>query len=149
MNMCVNHQAQQAQSVKIGFDPVEVQRQAEMLASLNYQYQDAPKPRQSMFADPQVLDARTIANYEKLDRVLQQAYDQAAVGKGQQRHGNGLPFEEQPMQALIDLYGGGFALGQAAKKMQESQRMETPAAIRELLGAIVYISGAIIALEAA
>jgi hypothetical protein len=46
------------------------------------------------------------------------------------------------------LTGSGFALGQAIKKMEESQRLPNKeAAIQELLGAIVYIAGAIIYLE--
>lgn len=86
-----------------------------------------------------------VEGYEQLATVLQDAYDQAAKGKGAARHGTGKPFHEQPMQDLIRLYGPGFALGQAGKKMQESQRMDRDAAERELLGAIVYIAGAIIA----
>ena len=86
-----------------------------------------------------------VEGYEQLAAVLQDAYDQAAKGKGALRHGTGKPFHEQPMQDLIRLYGPGFALGQAGKKMQESQRMDRDAAERELLGAIVYIAGAIIA----
>lgn len=86
-----------------------------------------------------------VEGYEQLAAVLQDAYDQAAKGKGAARHGTGKPFHEQPMQDLIALYGPGFALGQAGKKMQESQRMDRGAAERELLGAIVYIAGAIIA----
>ena len=88
-----------------------------------------------------------IEGYECLAEVLAGALDQAQSGKGAQRHGSGLPFDEQPMQKLIDLYGVGFSLGQAGKKMQESQRMDTDAAIRELYGAIVYIAGTIIAIE--
>ena len=38
------------------------------------------------------------------------------------------------MQKLIELYGIGFGLGQAGKKMQEAQRMEVEPAVRELLG---------------
>ena len=72
------------------------------------------------------------------------AYDQASSGKGQERHGQDLPFTKQPMQLIQDLCGEGFALGQAMKKMQESQRLPHDAAIRELLGAINYIAGAII-----
>lgn len=93
---------------------------------------------------PVVLDA---PGYERLAAVLEQAFNQAAHGKGAQRHGQGQPFDEQPMQQLLALYGPGFALGQAAKKAQESQRMERGAAIRELLGAINYIAGAVIYLE--
>lgn len=83
-------------------------------------------------------------NYASLSNVLRRAYDQASSGKGQERHGQDLPFAKQPMQLIQDLCGEGFALGQAMKKMQESQRLPHDAAIRELLGAINYIAGAII-----
>jgi len=83
-------------------------------------------------------------NYASLSNVLRRAYDQASSGKGQERHGQDLPFAKQPMQLIQDLCGEGFALGQAMKKMQESQRLPHDAAIRELFGAINYIAGAII-----
>lgn len=89
----------------------------------------------------------TPANYISLQAVLDRAFEQAAYGKGAERHAQSKPFEEQPMQKLIELYGTGFALGQAGKKMQESQRMEVDAAVRELYGAINYIAGTIIHLE--
>lgn len=88
-----------------------------------------------------------VPGYEKLQGVLQRAYDQAARGKGHERHAQEKPFHEQPMQQLIDLYGVGFALGQAGKKAQESQRLGHDAAVRELLGGIVYLAGAVIAME--
>jgi len=87
------------------------------------------------------------ADYVSLSKVLRRAYDQAAVGKGAERHAKDLPFTEQPMQRLQELYGVGFALGQAGKKMQESMRLPHYAAIRELLGAINYIAGAVIYME--
>lgn len=87
-------------------------------------------------------------DYECLAAVLNRAYLQAAYGKGAERHGQQLPFDRQPMQQLITLYGQGFALGQAAKKAQESQRLPPDAAVRELLGAINYLAGAVIHLEA-
>lgn len=89
----------------------------------------------------------TPANYLSLQAVLDNAFNQAAYGKGAERHAQSKPFEEQPMQKLIELYGTGFALGQAGKKMQESQRMDVDAAVRELYGAINYIAGTIIHLE--
>jgi hypothetical protein len=87
-------------------------------------------------------------DYECLAAVLNRAYLQAAYGKGAERHGQGRPFDQQPMQQLIALYGPGFALGQAAKKAQESQRLPRDAAVRELLGAINYLAGVVIHLEA-
>ena len=88
-----------------------------------------------------------VEGYDCLGDVLARAYEQAAVGKGAERHASGKPFDDQPMQHLIELYGIGFALGQAGKKMQEAQRMDKDAAVRELLGAINYIAGTIIYLE--
>lgn len=85
--------------------------------------------------------------YASLQLVLDQAFNQAAFGKGAERHAKDLPFEQQPMQTLMGLYGIGFALGQAGKKMEEAQRMEVEPAVRELLGAINYIAGVIIHLE--
>lgn len=85
--------------------------------------------------------------YHHLSNVLDEALEQASEGKGRERHAQDLPFHEQPMQQLIDLYGMGFALGQAGKKMQESQRLPHDAARTELLGAIVYIAGAIVAMD--
>lgn len=83
--------------------------------------------------------------YESLAAVLQRAYDQAASGKGAERHADKRPFTEQPMQSISGLLGNDTGLlYQAMKKIQESQRMDKDAAIRELLGAINYIAGSII-----
>ena len=83
--------------------------------------------------------------YESLSLVLQRAYNQAAKGKGAERHACNRPFAEQPMQSISELLGSETGLlYQAMKKIQESQRMDQDAAIRELLGAINYIAGAII-----
>lgn len=91
----------------------------------------------------------TAPGYECLSAVLQDAFEQASGGKGRERHATDLPFDQQPMQKLCDLYGPGFALGQAAKKSQESQRLPYERARAELLGAIVYTAGAVIALDRA
>lgn len=85
--------------------------------------------------------------YESLANVLVRAFNQASAGKGKERHAQDLPFDAQPMQKLCELYGPGFALGQAAKKAQESQRLPHDRAIAELLGAINYLAGAVIHLE--
>lgn len=85
--------------------------------------------------------------YGELYDVLVQAHDQAAYGKGNERHATGQPFVEQPIMKLTGLYGPGFPLGQAGKKMQESLRLPKEMAKRELLGAINYIAAQIIALE--
>lgn len=95
------------------------------------------------------MEKMNVPGYEQLASVLQRAYDQAARGKGKERHANNKPFHKQPMQDLISLHGVGFATGQASKKSGEA--LGLPALERqvaELLGAIVYLSGAVIALEA-
>lgn len=90
----------------------------------------------------------TVSGYEHLAQVLQDAYAQASSGKGHERHANDLPFHEQPMQQIARRRGIGFILGQADKKSEEAQgmldRCERDKAIHELLGAIVYLSGAVI-----
>lgn len=87
-----------------------------------------------------------IKGYETLASVLQAAYDQAAVGKGAERHATGLPFDQQPMQTGSDLLGTDAGLAfQAIKKIREGSAFaEYERFERELLGAIVYIAGMII-----
>lgn len=89
----------------------------------------------------------SVKGYEKLEAVLVRAYNQAARGKGKERHANDLPFHEQPMQSLIRAHGIGFATGQACKKAEESLGLSPDHAIAELLGAINYLAGAVIAIE--
>ena len=86
-------------------------------------------------------------NYGRLDGVLARASEQASKGKGAERHSDGQAFEEQPIM-WIEREFKSFQLGQAVKKIHESQRLGTDAAARELLGAINYLAAKIIALEA-
>lgn len=83
--------------------------------------------------------------YEQLAAVLQAAFDQAANGKGAERHANDLPFHEQRMQGISGLLNtdGGMAY-QVCKKILEARDMPHAARERELLGAIVYTAGMII-----
>jgi hypothetical protein len=89
-------------------------------------------------------------HYASLRRVLDAAYRQSAEGKGVQRHGNGLPFDRQPIMENARRFGPGSPLGQASKKVEEAYNMhlrgEHEAAINELLGAIVYSCAAVIAI---
>lgn len=85
--------------------------------------------------------------YASLARVLDLALEQAAKGKGRERHANDRPFEYQPMLEIGRMVGPGFCLGQAMKKTQEASRMDHDAAKRELLGAINYLAGAYLLLE--
>jgi hypothetical protein len=85
--------------------------------------------------------------YSSLHTVLKAAYAQASEGKGKERHaGNGLAFEDQPMQTVSKLLGTSDGLAfQAIKKIKEAEGMETfEQKERELLGAINYIAGIII-----
>ncbi len=86
------------------------------------------------------------SNYNMLQEVLSAAYDQAASGKGKERHAEGEPYNEQPV-VWIERYFKSYQLGQAVKKMHESQRLNKDAAIAELLGAINYIAAHIIYLN--
>ena len=85
--------------------------------------------------------------YESLGAVLAKAVDQAAHGKGKERHATGEPFDQQPICAIARRVGLGYQLGQAEKKIEESQRLDTDSAIFELLGAINYLAAAVICLE--
>ena len=85
------------------------------------------------------------SEFSELREVLDAAYEQAASGKGDERHGHGAPLEAQPVFRLMRDHGIGFATGQASKKAVEALSMDDPeAAERELLGAIVYLAFAIL-----
>lgn len=86
-----------------------------------------------------------------LAEILDRAWKQAMVGKGESRHGHGRPFDEQDWRNITDAFGLGFPLGQADKKMLEAQLWATLShpnkAVEELLGAIVYLAIAVRWLE--
>ena len=85
--------------------------------------------------------------YEGLASTLIDALNQAQSGKGAERHGDHGTFAEQPVMTVTAQVGLGFPLGQAMKKIIESQRtgIAPEAARSERLGAIVYIAAAILA----
>lgn len=88
--------------------------------------------------------------YEQLESILNEALEQAAAGKGKERHANERAFEDQPMQLISKLLDDNHGLAfQAIKKVQESLRLTDDRAIRELLGAINYIAGMVIFLREA
>jgi hypothetical protein len=86
-------------------------------------------------------------SYRKLEEILKAAYEQAANGKGKERHANGKPWEEQPMNTIANEEGIAFLTGQAKKKVGEARKLPVDMAIKEYLGAIVYLCGAIYYLE--
>ena len=94
-------------------------------------------------------EVRVPAGYDKLFRVLMAALDQAASGKGKERHASdGVAFEDQPMSSINrTLNSVDGLLYQAAKKAQESRRLPDGRAQAELLGAINYLAGAAIAYD--
>ena len=88
----------------------------------------------------------TVKGYEKLAAVYQDAHDQAAKGKGDERHANGQPFHEQRMQQISGLLRSSDGMAfQAIKKMTEGLQFEDHARREaELLGALNYIAGIVI-----
>lgn len=91
--------------------------------------------------------------YEHLRAILDAAHDQAAYGKGRDRHANELPFVQQPIMQITRDEGLGFPIGQARKKASEAHRMakrcEYDRAEADLLGAIVYLAAAVLAIREA
>ena len=83
--------------------------------------------------------------YEALAREMQSAIDQAATGKGKERHATDEPFENQKICQITRWISGSPVAGvlfQAIKKTIESSRLDTEAAIRELDGAKNYLCAA-------
>lgn len=86
--------------------------------------------------------------YLLLWNTLRDAWDQAANGKGKERHQkDDEPFEDQPICAFARRVGLGYPLGQAMKKIDEASRMEPEAAVMEILGAINYLAAAVIVIR--
>ena len=85
-------------------------------------------------------------NYGRLEEVLTKAAEQASAGKGAERHADGQRFEDQPIM-WIEREFKSFQLGQAVKKIHESQRLAPDAAARELPGAINYLAAKVVMVE--
>lgn len=101
-----------------------------------------------MSAKPRAPSIPPYARYDELSRILRTAFAQAAIGKGERRHGGGLPWERQHTALITRELGIGFPLGQAMKKILEAPRLPTTARqVAELLGAINYIASAVYQLE--
>lgn len=89
--------------------------------------------------------------YEALFVTLLEAHDQAAIGKGRDRHAKGQPFLKQPIMEIGRMVGPGYQTGQSMKKAQEAMgmlgRREYGKAMAELLGAINYLAAAYLLIE--
>lgn len=94
--------------------------------------------------DPKVIFG-TVDGYESLADVLERAYYQSAIGKGNIRHAQaGEAFTDQVIMDGAKRFGTGALIFQAYKKAEESQRLDTERGVNELLGAIVYLAAAVI-----
>ncbi len=90
----------------------------------------------------------TESAYGSLKKVLDAAYDQAAHGKGKERHARQAePFEKQKICEIARRVGTGYCTGQAIKKTMESHRLPYPRNLAEIYGAINYLAGAAIVME--
>jgi hypothetical protein len=91
------------------------------------------------------------APYQTLENILAEAHHQASQGKGKDRHAiDGERFEDQQICEIGRRLKGNPAAGplfQAVKKVYESGRLGGEAGVRELLGAVNYISAGIILLR--
>lgn len=86
--------------------------------------------------------------YLALVNVFEDAARQAAFGKGKARHAEeGEAYEDQIICEVARRVGLGYPLGQAAKKIYESQRIGGERGVAELLGAINYIAAAVIVMR--
>ena len=89
--------------------------------------------------------------YDSLSDVMAEAINQAAYGKGFERHADHRPFHEQPIMRETEAVGLGHPAGQARKKILEAVRCcddHPERAIADLLGAINYTAALVIAIRA-
>ena len=88
--------------------------------------------------------------YDSLSDVLTAAINQAAYGKGLERHADKRPFHEQPIMRETEAVGLGHPAGLARKKILEAVRCchdHPERAIADLLGAINYTAALVIAIR--
>lgn len=58
-----------------------------------------------------------------LFKIFKQAIDQAQNGKGEERHGQGKPFMQQPWRRLGDVYGSEYFFAKADHKLETATRL--------------------------
>lgn len=86
--------------------------------------------------------------YDSLVQVYQDAVIQASKGKGRERHASeGEAYENQIICEVARRVGLGYPLGQAVKKIYESQRIGGERGVAELLGALNYVAAAVIVMR--
>lgn len=83
-------------------------------------------------------------DHHPLQAVFDRCIEQAVSGKGEERHGKGREFYDQPWVEIARAHGVAFLTGQASKKLNEAQSMDLDAWEREMLGAINYAAMAIL-----
>ena len=89
-----------------------------------------------------------VPGYESLATVYDSAIEQASEGKGRERHAEaGEPYERQIICEVSRRVGLGYPLGQAVKKIYESQRIGGERGVAELLGALNYVAAAVIVMR--
>lgn len=94
--------------------------------------------------DDLIAEIRIPHGYELLFSILREAFQQAAEGKGKERHAGGLPWKDQPILSMARLLKSPAGPAQQViKKTQEAcvsmrNRNDYKAAKAEMLGAIVY-----------
>lgn len=66
-----------------------------------------------------MIESKELLTDKHFEEVLKDVLEQVRVGKGNERHGNSIPFEDQPWRLISDNVGDGFVIGQAIKKLME------------------------------
>lgn len=81
---------------------------------------------------------KSVLEPHPLQKVFDEVINQVSKGKGEERHGNGKAFLEQPWYSLAETHGIGFLTGQARKKLDEAQGMTDDRWRREMIGSVAY-----------
>ena len=132
---------------RVTSEPIPVSDKLEKMTSAPERYVYENKhPLPPMSCDGGHID--TSDAYAPLAAILSEPYDQAAKGKGKERHANDRDFIDQPIMEIGRMVGPGYQTGQAMKKAQEAvgmlRRGQPDRAVTELLGAINYLAAAVI-----
>lgn len=92
---------------------------------------------------------KSYPGYERLEAVYRDAVEQAAKGKGRDRHvRHGEPFHEQRMIKIAELLGDPRVLAyQVIKKIAEGLDLPPAARRHELLGSLNYLAGLVLAYD--